>query len=131
MVPTRIDKWEMRRRFNCGGYHKRALKGEFTVLPYKPRKRPQLASSTSGQVPGTLSGMIEFRDHNNRTIAKLHRFVRPDGTVGASGLPDPKVLFENGTLFHCYPDSVAPSLKRIIWGSINALWSMICRLIGR
>jgi hypothetical protein len=32
-------------------------------------------------------------------LARAHRYLRPDGTIGASGLPDPKRVFHNGILY--------------------------------
>lgn len=32
-------------------------------------------------------------------LARAHRYLRPDGKIGASGLPDPKRVFVNGVLY--------------------------------
>jgi len=32
-------------------------------------------------------------------IARAHRYLRPDGSVGASGKPDPKSFFDGKTRF--------------------------------
>lgn len=125
--PTHIDAWEMRRRFNCGGYQKRASRGEFTSKTYKSRAAP----ASAGQPPNTQSQMIEYTDLNNNLVAKAHQYLRPDHTVGGSGFPDPKVLFENGVLFHCFRPADRPTTIRRIWASINAIWATLCRWIGR
>lgn len=36
-------------------------------------------------------------------IARAHRYLRPDGTLGASGKPDPKAFFDGRTLFVLKP----------------------------
>jgi hypothetical protein len=36
---------------------------------------------------------------NRRRIALVHQYLRPDGTVGASGRPDPKAILDRGTLY--------------------------------
>lgn len=36
---------------------------------------------------------------NDREIARAHRYLRPDGNLGASGMPDPKSFFDGRTLF--------------------------------
>lgn len=52
------------------------------------------ASAAAGQPPGTLSQQVRYLDENG-VVARAHRFVLPDGELGASGLPDPKaVLFQ-------------------------------------
>ena len=32
-------------------------------------------------------------------VAEVHQYVLPDGTIGASGMPDPKLLVYDGTLY--------------------------------
>jgi len=32
-------------------------------------------------------------------VARVHQYLRTDGTLGASGLPDPKAVLENGILY--------------------------------
>ena len=34
-----------------------------------------------------------------RKVAMVHQYLRPDGTLGASGLPDPKRLLVNDLLY--------------------------------
>lgn len=48
---------------------------------------------------GTLSQIVAYEDSSNR-IVLVHRYLRPDGTIGASGRPDPKELFEDGILYY-------------------------------
>jgi hypothetical protein len=43
--------------------------------------------------------MISYRDRNDDEIARVHQYLRPDGSIGASGLPDPKRLFEDRVLY--------------------------------
>jgi hypothetical protein len=35
----------------------------------------------------------------DRQIAQAHRYLRPDGTIGASGLVDPKLILHEGTVY--------------------------------
>ena len=32
-------------------------------------------------------------------VAEVHQYVRPDGSLGGSGLPDPKRLYKDGILY--------------------------------
>ena len=53
-----------------------------------------LAAAAAEQAPGTLSQTVRYLDESG-IVATAHRFLSPDGEIGASGLPDPKaVLFE-------------------------------------
>lgn len=47
----------------------------------------------------TYSQMVSYRDTQNKEIARVHQYLRPDGSIGASEKPDPKRLFEDGVLF--------------------------------
>lgn len=53
--------------------------------------------------------MISYRDANGNEIARVHQYLRPDGTLGASGKPDPKPLMVNGVV---YIYSAPPKHKR-------------------
>lgn len=48
---------------------------------------------------GTLSQIVAYESDGNR-IALVHRYLRPDGSIGASGRPDPKELLEDGILYY-------------------------------
>jgi hypothetical protein len=56
------------------------------------------AHPDSGQAPGTRSKLLRFRE-NGHTVMLLHFFLRPDGSLGASGKFDPKLLMVNGVQF--------------------------------
>src|SRR5438105_5030891 len=44
----------------------------------------------------TLSQLLAYFDGRGKKVAEAHRFVRPDGTIGASGMPDPKYVLHEG-----------------------------------
>lgn len=48
---------------------------------------------------GTKSELVGYFNKYGKKLAEVHRFVLPDGTLGASGKPDPKVVFHKGILF--------------------------------
>jgi hypothetical protein len=51
---------------------------------------------------GTRSQMIEYWESAGDHLVKIaiaHRYVRPDGTIGASGRPDPKRVVVNGVMY--------------------------------
>lgn len=99
--------------------------------------RNHLASPSSGQPPGTLSQEVYYIDpQTNVEMARVHQFVRSDGTLGGSGKPDPKRLFVDGTLYRLRkgaPVEKDPSLRYsgiLRWCYLR--WRRIkCLLLGR
>lgn len=78
-------------RFNGGGYLGRIRSGrllEVVIESRAPRELPP------GEPEGTRSERVEYRTPNGRTVAVIHRYLRPDGSLGASGKPDPKALLD-------------------------------------
>lgn len=49
------------------------------------------ASHRANQPPGTLSRTVGYFRHG-RHVAEAHRYVLKDGSLGASGFPDPKLV---------------------------------------
>lgn len=47
----------------------------------------------------TRSQYVRYVDSDGRMVAEVHRYLRPDGTIGASGVPDPKRISFGGTLY--------------------------------
>ena len=66
-----------------------------------------LASTAAGQPSGTLSQRVRYLDENG-VVARAHRFVRPDGELGASGLPDPKAVLFEGQWLVAESESAVP-----------------------
>jgi len=48
---------------------------------------------------GTRSQTIRYADSNGQWVAVVHQYLRPDGTLGATGKPDPKRLRVGNTIF--------------------------------
>ncbi len=87
----------MQDRFNKGKYWERMRQGEFAaVVIDQGQPQPDVASKEPN---GTVSQMVSYRDAQDDEIARVHQYLRPDGTLGASGLPDPKRLLEAGVLY--------------------------------
>ena len=78
--------------FNEGKYLERARAGEFTekVLgdnhPSKPKAKEPFC---------TRSQIVSYIGHLGHEVVRFHRYLRPDGTLGASGKPDPKLILYN------------------------------------
>lgn len=46
-----------------------------------------------------MSQILRYEDENGIEVAIVHRYLRQDGTLAASGLPDPKRITVDGI---CY-----------------------------
>ena len=82
--------------FNDGRYVARAAAGELTVRVV----RDHHPSSPKALVPFcTRSQSIAYFDRKGDEVATAHQYLQPNGTLGASGLPDPKRLMKDGILY--------------------------------
>ena len=70
-----------------------ALSGEVTTVLRSDRHptRPK-----AGEPVCTRSQLVTYFDSSGRRIAIVHQYLRQDGSLGASGLPDPKWLIHEG-----------------------------------
>jgi hypothetical protein len=76
--------------FNEGRYYERVQAGliiERVAVDFHP-------SQTAAHEPlCTLSQLVDYIDlAEGRKVAQVHQYLRTDGTLGASGLPDPKTI---------------------------------------
>lgn len=92
----RIQEPELRRRFNDGHYWERAQNGELTEAIIEDRHPTLIAAN---EPLCTRSQMISYRDPDGNEVARVHQYLRTDGTLGASGRPDPKRLLDGGILY--------------------------------
>jgi len=90
-----VSKEALRRLFNQHRYWEKLLSGE--LRPYILRS--VLAPALAQQPPGTLSQIVSYLDSQGQEVARVHQYLRSDGTTGASGRPDPKKLLHNGVLY--------------------------------
>ena len=113
------------------------LAGEFTPNTMSSNPAPPAA----GQPTNTLSQMVSYIDAGGQEVARVHQYLRPDGTIGAKGRPDPKRLLENGVLYRLHKGNAqatpAPATRFARWTAGAAriymtIWGPIrCRLLHR
>jgi hypothetical protein len=69
--------------------------------------------------------MVAYYDGQGDEIARVHQYLRPDGTLGAAGRPDPKRIFENGVLYRLdeayVPHTIVDRMRYVIC-CIHAKW---------
>lgn len=70
-------------------------KGE---LMAKPIRDSHLKTPSHGEEPCTRSQTLRFYDADGRWIVTVHQYLRRDGTIGASGRPDPKRFRHEGKI---------------------------------
>jgi hypothetical protein len=91
---VRASDSELRRLFN-EAYLVRVLNGQLSVKNFGDQSLYQNppADWREPEPIGTITGLIEIIDPStNRRVAIAHRLLRPDGSFGASGFPDPKMV---------------------------------------
>ena len=86
---VRISARELRRRFN------QLLENPPAGLREVLWKERHPAPERSGEPTCTRSQMISYVCGGTE-IARAHRYLRPDGSIGGSGKPDPKLLIADG-----------------------------------
>ena len=96
MPIRRVDARELRRLFNEGRYWERAIAGEFSQVVLDDR-HPSLPAANEPFC--THSQIVSYRDDNNKEVARVHQYLRQDGSLGASRRPDPKKLKEGDVLY--------------------------------
>ena len=82
---------------NEGRYYERVQSGQIAervAVDFHP-------SQTAAHEPWcTRSQLVNYVDLAlRRTVARVHQYLRMDGRLGASGLPDPKMIYLEGTVY--------------------------------
>jgi len=91
-----VSRSELRRKFNDEGF--RQLIGSGTLRSKRLSNR-HLKEPAPWQGPFcTHSQHVRYLDSHGRLIVEIHQYLRPDGTLGASGKPDPKRLREGNRI---------------------------------
>lgn len=53
-----------------------------------------------GEPQGTRSQFIRYVDAQGQWLVEVHQYLRPDGTIGAKGRPDPKRIRIPGIIIY-------------------------------
>lgn len=89
-----MSEAEVRRRFAQGDDLNRALAGEFGCCLARTKR-----ANSPDEPAGTRSVAVAYVNDAGHRIFLVHFYLRPDGTIGASGKLDPKWLFEDGVVY--------------------------------
>ncbi|MFH1084644.1 MAG: hypothetical protein V1772_02610 [Chloroflexota bacterium] len=85
LVPAQI----IQRIFNDGQYAEKIRAGELVERRKRSRHCPK---PPTGHPSCTCSEMVYYCTPDGETVALVHLYRKPDGTIGGSGRPDPKML---------------------------------------
>ncbi len=103
----RVTAAELRRIFNEEGCVERAQTGELVaVIVHSGTPNPEI-----GLPPGSRSQLVSYRTAGGEELARAHRYLLPDGKIGASGKPDPKRVFRDGVLYRLKKSGTPVALK--------------------
>jgi hypothetical protein len=94
---VRVPPDELRAMFNEGGYFERVQAGELLAeVAYNRHPCPPRVNEPYC----TRSQTVHYVDlQEGREVAVVHQYLREDGSLGASGLPDPKRICQGDTVF--------------------------------
>lgn len=91
-----VPEGEIRRLFNEGPYPQMIAEGRLTTQFL--RNAHLNAPDLKGNPPCTHRQTIRYLDSDGNPVVEIFQYLKPDGTLGASGLPDPKRLWMGGTV---------------------------------
>lgn len=95
-MPQKPVEWVttdiIREHFNRSQIFEQAQSGQLVTWA-KRDSHPE--NPPAGEPVCTRSQIVYYytKDKEPEPVAIAHQYLRPDGTIGASGLPDPKRLF--------------------------------------
>ena len=85
--------------FNREQFWERVQKGELTAVLVEDR-HPSLMKAHEPFC--THSQMVSCLKQDGSEVARVHQYLRPDKTIGASGRPDPKRVLSAGILYRLH-----------------------------
>ncbi len=91
-----ITQKQIRSLFNKTIYPKKR-EGKFSEIILK---ESYITDSPNGS-DCEKSQLIKYENDEGIEVARVHQYLRKDGTLGASGLPDPKRICQKGTVYAC------------------------------
>lgn len=88
--PEWVTPQIIRQIFNDSQFYEKSLSGEISS---KLKRNSHPDPTPKGEPYCTHSQIVYYYEHSGKPLAIVHQYLRPDGTLGASGRPDPKRLY--------------------------------------
>jgi len=82
--------------FNDDQYRERTQTGELRAVVERSR-HPALPLAREPFC--TQSQEVSYYDADGNEVARVHQYIRLDGSIGLKGKPDPKRLLKDGVLY--------------------------------
>ena len=101
----RVSASTLRKLFNDSGFWEQYKNGQLLSIL---RKSKHPSSPLANEPICTQSQYITYINKLGEKIAGVHQYLRPDGTIGLSGRPDPKEVYIDGVLY-IIETNIAPS----------------------
>ncbi|RLJ01733.1 MAG: hypothetical protein DRP11_03955 [Candidatus Aenigmatarchaeota archaeon] len=92
-----VSAEQLRRLFNELELFAKVQRGE---LQQQIRKDKHPAPPKADEPFCTRSQIVAYYDSDGNKVALVHQYLRPDGTLGASGLPDPKMVLHGNVIYY-------------------------------
>ena len=93
--PEWVTPKTIRQAFNSCQLLERVKSGEFYQTVFSERHPDP---SPKGEPFCTRSQMLIYWTQNGQPLALVHQYLRPNGTIGGSGQPDPKRILVGNKL---------------------------------
>lgn len=90
-----VSKDIIRQIFNESQFVEKVQAGIFHA---RLKRNSHLSSPPPTEPYCTNSQIVMYYDENDAVVAIVHQYLRPNGTLGGSGKPDPKRLFIGGRI---------------------------------
>lgn len=92
-----VSAWDLRARFNSSEYPAMIRDGRVQA---KYLRDAHLEEPERVNEPHCTCGqMIRYTDEAGHLLVEVFQYLRSDGTIGASGLPDPKRMWIGGATY--------------------------------
>jgi len=85
--------------FNAQDFTARATSGQIKIVIRKERHLLFPVAEAKGMPRCTVGQFVEYLDDQGQWIAQAYQYVKPDGSLGASGKPDPKRIRQGGKIW--------------------------------
>ena len=104
----------IRREFNACQFWERTKDGQLFAKLARPERHAD--PSRSGEPYCSMSQTIDYFTPDGERVARVHQYLRPDGSIGGKGRPDPKWLRVGGWVLGMRSIKAIPTIRRVIRG---------------